>query len=60
MSDGGARLEQARRVTLDALVEQLAQERIAEAEFDRRVAAARVARSVGELKTLLADLPTAR
>ena len=50
-------LEHARRVTLDALVEGLARERIAEPEFERRVAAARVAATVAELRRLLADLP---
>jgi hypothetical protein len=50
-------LEHARRVTLDALVDGLARERIAGPEFERRVAAARVAATVAELRLLLADLP---
>jgi hypothetical protein len=50
-------LAQARRVTLDALVDEFAREQLSEAEFDRRTAAARAAGSVAELRRLLADLP---
>jgi hypothetical protein len=52
-------LAQARRVTLDALVDQFAREQLSEAEFDRRTAAARAAATVVELRRLLADLPGA-
>jgi hypothetical protein len=50
-------LERARRVTLDALVEQFAHEQLAPEEFERRVGTVRTAASVAELRVLLADLP---
>jgi hypothetical protein len=50
-------LERARRVVLDALVDISAQDQMRPDEFERRVAAARDAGSVPELRSLLADLP---
>lgn len=49
--------ERARRVTLEALVEHFAQDQIRPEEFERRVALARGASSLDELRGLLADLP---
>jgi len=49
----GKSIERARRVTLERLVELRAEEHLAEAEFERRVEAARVAASMSELKALL-------
>ena len=52
-----AGLDRARRVTLEALVEHFAHDQIQPEEFERRVALARGAESVAELRVLLADLP---
>lgn len=50
-------LERARRLALDALVDHFAHDQLRPEEFERRVAAARGAGSLTELRALLADLP---
>jgi hypothetical protein len=52
-----AGIERARRVALEALVEHFAHDQIRPEEFERRVALAREASSLAELRGLLADLP---
>ena len=50
-------LDRARRVALEALVEHFAHDQIRPEEFERRVALARAASSLAELRGLLVDLP---